>query len=258
MSISKIAPFALCVPSLLSIRAADRKASIAPAPSVAASVTAPVLGSFATSAGVVVIEGIPGAAHARINDCADCVLHVSGSQGRSRTLRGISLPAGVTHVSTFDTSDDASRTLIATDSGVYENSDRSWRLVTADTAGALAFIPKTRDALLASRDQLYLLKDGSLRVVTTQGIISPVAIAATDDGRSAVVLNAGGTDLRIIDLATNASRALTLGSVATNIQRGNGAVLIFIPKQGASPWLLDTRTGQLSFAPELPGSAGGR
>ena len=229
--------------------AADRKAAItAGTPSV----TTPVLGSFTSSEGTVVVEGVPGAAQARL---------VNGRALNSSEFRKIALstdaaqiPAAAGRVSQMVVSDDESTTLVAAENGVYEKSGDGWHLITSEAASALAFLPHRTDALVATKDRLYLIKAGALQLATSQGIDSPLAIAASDDAAAAIVLNAGGVDVRLVDLKTGTEGSLKLGAPARDIVRGSDATtFLFVPQQGVSPWLLDMNTGQLSFAPALPG-----
>ena len=73
-----------------------------------------------------------------------------------------------------------------------------------------------------------------------------------------MVLNAAGREALVLDLQTDAVTRFPLGAAAKDLQRGRDGTLIFIPPQGMSPWLLDTRSGALSFAPELPAMGRGR
>lgn len=224
------------------LNAADRKAAITP---VAGSITAPVIGFFDSTEGRVMVEGVAGAAHAR---------RVVEENSRSAAPRMAALPPGFTSATATAVSDDGSRTLAWAATGVYERSGDAWRLVTGDAMTAASFAPHSTTAALAAADRVYLLTDSGLKLITTDHINRPLAIAVSDDGRSAVVLNTGGTDVRIVDLESAAGRSMTLGAAARGIVRGDSA-LIFVPAQGISPWLLDSKTGQLSFAPELPGGA---
>jgi hypothetical protein len=210
-----------------------------------------VLGSFTSSEGVVVVEGVPGAAQARLVNGRT----VNPSESRKGALAtdAAQIPAAAGHVSQMVVSDDDSTTLVAADNGVYEKSGDGWHLITSEAASALAFLPHRTDAIVATKDRLYLIKAGTLQLVTSQGIDAPLAIAASDDAGTAIVLNAGGVDVRVVDMKTGTQASLKLGAAARGIVRGSDATtFLFVPQQGVSPWLLDMNTGQLSFAPALP------
>jgi hypothetical protein len=213
----------LCVGLVQIGQSADRKAAIG---SAQPSLDSPVIGYFASSIGErVVIEGISGAAHAR----------------------------RVREIPVLAASDDSKTALVASPSGVYLQTGDGLRLLMSGNATAAAFLPNRLDAVVAIDDQIYLLNssgDGKFLVRE-----SAVALAVSDDGRIAVLLNKGGTEAAVLDLQTSATRHLQLGAGARSVQRGRDGVFIFVPQQGISPWLFDANSGALSFAPELPNAA---
>jgi len=309
----------LCIGLSQLAGAADHRASIRTATEgPRATIESPIVGYFSSSTGLVAIEGISSAAHARslapiaadrvvlppgqmyqwqerdgrvylaqlppsrasevISDAwsgADIIAFNSSASaavldraGRLQVISGltssplgvrqIAAPQGAGDVTALAISDDSTVVLAATSTGVYAASgDGDWRLVTAGSASAMAFVPQSHDAILARTGGIYLVKDA----VSAQWLSdadSPIAIAASDDGRLAVVLNAAGREALVIYLQTAAVTSLPLGAAAKDLQRGRDGTLIFIPAQGISPWLLDTKSGALSFAPELPDLAQGR
>jgi hypothetical protein len=295
------------------VSAADHKASIQPA---TASIESPMVGYFWSSDGLVAIEGISSAAHARSLASADAdrlvlppgqtyewlertgrvyVGSLSGSRGavnipgawagadlisfsssagaavlyRAAKLQVIGGLPGEPHVvremaapqgdvTAVAISDDSTMLLVASSTGVYSaTGDGEWRLVTPGAANAIAFVPQKHDAIVALPDQIDLLKDGA-SVQWLAEADHPVAIAAPADGRLAIVLNSAGREALVIDLQTDGVTHLALGAAAKDLQRGRDGTLIFIPTLGRSPWLMDAKSGVLSFAPELPDGERGR
>lgn len=202
---------------------AERKAAIASAPP---SLDSPVIGYFVSANGErVAIEGISGVAHAR-------------------RIREIPVSAS---------SDDSKSTLVASSSGVYLQTAAGPRLLMSGNATAAAFLPNRSDVVVAIDDQIYLLNSsGGSKFLARE---SAVALAVSDDGHIAVLLNNGGREAAVLDLQNSATRHLQLGATARDVQRGRDGVFIFVPQQGISPWLFDANSGALSFAPELPNAA---
>lgn len=303
---------------LLSVQlalAADHKASVRAANGVGASIESPLVGYFQSTAGLVAIEGIAGAAHARslapveadrvvlppgqsyawleragqvyisrlpvgqltkVPDAwsgtdlmafnssgSAAVLYravgtlqvIGGLPGAPHVVREIAAPSGANDITSIAVSDDTNTILVASSAGLYAVSgDDAWRFLMPGEAAALAFVPGRAEALIAVSDGVYLMKDSTTTPVL-QGAGSPVAMLASDDGRHAVALSAGGTEALVLDFETGTMTRSTLGAAARDVQRGRDGTLIFVPQEGTSPWLMDMNSGVLSFAPELPGVA---
>ena len=213
----------LCVVLVHVGQSAERKAAIGTAQP---SLDSPVIGYFVSATGErVVIEGISGAAHAR----------------RVREIPGLAAP------------DDSKTALVASPSGVYLETANGPRLLMSGNATAAVFLPNRTDAVVAIDDQIFLLNSsGGSKFLARE---SAVALAVSDDGRIAVLLNNGGREAAVLDLQNSATRHLQLGASARSVQRGRDGVFIFVPQQGISPWLFDANSGAMSFAPELPNAA---
>lgn len=293
--------------------AAEHKAAIrAGAEGAGAAIGSPVVGYFRSSSGLVVVEGISSAAHARAVQALDAdrvilppgqgyewverggqvaiatlaggsltsvadawagadlmafnssggaaVLYrtggglqlIGGLPAAAHVLRSMALPQGTNDAGAIAISDDASTVLLATAVGVYEASaDGTWTFMMPDRASAVAFLPGRSDAMVAGDGEVYLLK-GSTPIPLLQTDGAARSILATDDGLRAVVLDANGRQAEVVDLGSGATTSLALGIAARELQRGRGGAILFLPENGRSPWIFDTRTGALSFAPELP------
>lgn len=187
-------------------------------------------------------------------------LRVAGGLPARATLAdAVALPAGAGNVTSLALSDDFSTMLIAASGGVYSRSGAgAWQFLMPGPASAVAFVPGRRDALVATSDKLYFVKDASspqILVGSGEGINAPLAVGASLDGRTGVVLNTGGVDVITVDLASGATKPLKLGVAARGMVRGLDSTYIFLPQRGSSPWLLDPANGLLSFAPALSGAA---
>jgi hypothetical protein len=179
---------------------------------------------------------------------------ITGLPGAAIVSRETAAPASATAIAI---SDDANTLLLTSGQGVFAASKgEPWQLVMAGSANAIAFVPGGSDALLAMKDQSYLLKGSQTAQFLTGDSASAVATSA--DGRLAVLLSTSGTEAILVDMQSRATQRLPLGSAAKDIQRGRDGAIIFTPRQGTSPWLLDTSSRTLSFAPALPETAGGR
>lgn len=182
---------------------------------------------------------------------------VGGLPNAPRVVREIPPPNGTNGVIAIAIGDDLNTLLLASSAGIYAQSGGDgWRFAMTGKANAMAFLPHTSDALVALDDQIYLLKNSTTARFLTAD--SAKAVAASEDGRTAVALKSGGREALVIDLQSGAATHLQLGAAARDLQRGRDGTLIFIPQKGASPWLLDMKSGVLSFAPELPDIAHGR
>ena len=148
-------------------------------------------------------------------------------------------------------SDDANTLLLATAQGVYAASANDpWRLVLAGPVHAMAFVPRGSDALVAAKDQTYFLNSSMTAEFLTNDSVR--AIASSADGRLGVFLASSGTEAIVVDLRTRTTKRLQLGAAAEDVQHGRGSAILFVPREGASPWLFDSTSGALSFAPALP------
>ncbi|MGA2602171.1 MAG: hypothetical protein ABSH09_34835 [Bryobacteraceae bacterium] len=179
---------------------------------------------------------------------------ITGLPGTPTVAREIDGPAEATAAAL---SDDANTLLLATAQGVHAASANDpWRFVLAGPVHAIALIPGGSDALVAAKDQTYFLKSSMTTELLTND--SARAIASSADGRLGVFLASSGTEAIVVDLRTRTTKRLQLGAAAEDIQRGRGSAILFVPREGASPWLFDSTSGALSFAPALPETARGR
>src|SRR5208283_5314679 len=173
---------------------------------------------------------------------------ITGLPEAPSIARELAGPAGATALTL---SDDTNTLLLASVQGVFAASaSNPWQLVLAGPVNAMAFIPGGWDALIATKDQTYLLKSSITAEFLTND--SARAIAASIDGRFGVLLASSGTEAIVVDLRTRTTKSLQLGAAAQDVQCGRGSTMLFIPRQGASPWLFDSSSGALSFAPKLP------
>ena len=173
---------------------------------------------------------------------------ITGLPATPNVAREIAGPAGATAAAM---SDDTNTLLLASAQGVYEASaSNPWQLILAGPVNAMAFVPGGSDALVAAKDQTYFLKSS----ITAEFLMNDSARAITTsvDGRFGVFLANSGTEAIIVDLRTRTSKTLQIGSASQDVQRGRGRAILFVPREGASPWLFDTGSGALSFAPALP------
>ncbi len=176
---------------------------------------------------------------------------ITGLTGTPSVARELTAPAGVTAIAM---SDDASTLLLASAQGVYAASTNNpWHLVLPGAVNAIAFVPGGSDALVASKDQTFFLKSAMTAEFLTND--NARAIATSADGHFGVFLASSGTEATVVDLRTRTTKNLQLGATAQDVQRGRNSAILFIPRQGTSPWLFDTSSGVLSFAPALPETA---
>ncbi len=179
---------------------------------------------------------------------------ITGLPGTPGVAREIDGPAEATAAAL---SDDANTLLLATAQGVdAESASNPWQLVLPGPVNAIAFVPGGSDALIAAKDQTYLLKGSMAAEFLTKD--GARAITISIDGRLGVFLTSSGTEAMIVDLRTRSTKTLQLGAAAEDVQRGRGSAILFVPREGASPWLFDSTSEALSFAPALPETSRGR
>lgn len=120
------------------------------------------------------------------------------------------------------------------------------KLYAADGGAAAAFLPGKAAALIADtgKDLVFLLpgleSTPKLIAAGQDGVRRPVEVAASRDGRRAVVVNEGGSSAAILGLEDSSSALVECGCKIESLRRMNGNALFRLTEAGAGTiWLLD-------------------
>ncbi|HVX66587.1 MAG TPA: hypothetical protein VHA11_08300 [Bryobacteraceae bacterium] len=128
---------------------------------------------------------------------------------------------------------------------------------TARSVAALGFLGASRDALMAdaSAGLIYRLRDASAVIVAGagEGVSRPIALASTEDGRRAVIVNSGGAPLVVLDLTGGPARTVACSCHTALAEPLAGNAVFRLTAPGASRlWLLDAERAEprLFFVPQ--------
>jgi hypothetical protein len=131
--------------------------------------------------------------------------------------------------------------------------------LSARRISAIAYLGSTNEALAAdaSANLIYRLRDSGATVIagSAEGVSTPVALAATQDGRRAVVANSGTAPLLLLDLDGGAPRTLSCSCRTAVVEPLAGNAVFQLSAPGSRRlWLLDLGTSEprFFFVPETP------
>jgi hypothetical protein len=139
-------------------------------------------------------------------------------------------------------------------------------ITTISKLGGLNFIPGSDDALItdSARNTLTLIRNtksaSAPQIITASGLNHPTAIAASRDGRYAVIANSADKNLIRIDLtAATAPATVPCTCQPTRVESLDGNTVFRVTDIGATPgWLIDAdpATPRTLFIPAFQAAAG--
>lgn len=172
------------------------------------------------------------------------------------------LPGPMTALAVSDTGAVLAASAFGPDVAVVYSATRrrpATHVLSARRISAIAYLGATNAALAAdaAANLVYRLNGASATVIggSAEGVSAPVALAATEDGRRAVVANSGKAPLLLLDLEGGPSRSLSCSCRTAVVEPLAGNAVFQLTAPGArTTWLLDLSTSEprFFFVPEAP------
>ena len=171
---------------------------------------------------------------------------LSGLPNAPSATRDLSLDPGLTDIEALAVSDDGTSLLVATRGAVYVAREQGFeRLIEARVPRAISYFRNSHDALIADfeANHVVLVRDitGAAETSTLasqrNGIVRPVAVQPSADGRRVFVANSRTARISVIDLETGDVTHLACSAVPAGL----------FPLRGGSVFRLNELAGTPLF-----------